>query len=239
MPMTSPRGGPKCDFRSWSYASSRPPKLDVPVPDRDGVFADGERVRRHPSELVLDVPAGLHDGVPHEHGRTAGRRRRIEWHDRRVAHHDRDALGRNAQFLRRDLLEDGSRALAHVRGAGQHGGAAIVVETHDRERCRGGCGALQPERNTAPAQPGHRLMPSNLAGRVPERALPFAVSRCIAGNERFSSCRNVAQADLDRIDPELRGRGVELRLDGPGRLRRSETRGTPCLAWCATGPRAR
>ena len=44
-------------------------------------------------ELRLDLGARLHHGVAHEHGRAAGRRRRVERHDRGVAHDDHDAIG--------------------------------------------------------------------------------------------------------------------------------------------------
>ena len=103
-----------------------------------------------------------------------------------VAHHDGDAIWRDAELLGGDLFQHRSRALAHVRRAGQDRSAAVEVQAHDRERSGRGRRALEPERNAPAAIGRQRIGPADCVAGFAQDAFPVAIGRRVAGNERFS-----------------------------------------------------
>ena len=185
-----------------------------------------EMRRRERKQLATQLLGGEPGGVAGDERRAARVGADVPRLDRGVRVHDLDALERDAQRFRHDHREHGLRALADLRRAGDHGHLAEVVELHDGAAA---VGAIDP--GTAPhvKHPGvaDPARPSaSWRGHVARDVLGDGVEalRHRAGGDhealrvRVTRLRQVAPAQLERIEREPARELVHLRLDRERRL---------------------
>ena len=221
--MTSPPSRPSPRASDVADRQLAIADADLAALDDDVRLVDALEPRGHRPQLRLDVAAGGEDRVAHQHGRAAGRGLLVVRHDRGVAHDDRDPVERRAELVGRDLGEDRPRALAHVRTCRRR-----------RRRCRRPAGGPSSRRGRSsgptsarrrcpgrdPARLGSPQPISSAARRTASAQSPSAgVSQGMNASPRPGE---VAQPELERVDAELAGRLVDVRLDRPDLLRVAE-----------------
>ena len=183
--------------------------------------------------------ARLDHGVPHEHRRAAGGRRRIVRHDRRVAHHDHDAVrARRRAPCRRSARAPSARpgpCRTCPTGPTRSRRSAARTIASDADAVDE---LFRPSEMPRPRFGGSGACQSIARSADVERRRPVAVGRRVVRNERLALSRQVAAANLDRIDPQQPGGLGQLRSRPPTTPAACRTLETPCSASCATAARA-
>ena len=99
-----------------------------------------------------------------------------------------------------NLRQHGARTLAHVRGARQHGGAAIPMQPDDRIRSAGRGRCLDGDGKAASPAFCQRGAPADRVHSLPYRLGPIAIGRCVAGNESLALAGEVSEPDVYPVD---------------------------------------